>query len=56
MKGGKAMIKTIRVMIIPNNKRGSRLFQFAGTARFAYNWALEEEKKNYEAGGKFLSD
>jgi len=56
MKGGKAMIKTIRVMIIPNNKQGTRLFQFAGTARFAYNWALEEEKKNYEAGGKFLSD
>ena len=56
MKGGKAMIKTIRVMIIPNNKQGSRLFQFAGTARFAYNWALEEEKKNYEAGGKFLLD
>ena len=50
------MIKTIRVMIIPNNKQETRLFQIAGTARFAYNWALEEEKKNYEAGGKFLSD
>lgn len=50
------MIKTIRVMIIPNNKQRSRLFQFAGTARFAYNWALEEEKKNHEAGEKFLSD
>ena len=50
------MIKTIRVMIIPNNKQKTRLFQFAGTARFAYNWALEEEKKNHEAGNKFLSD
>ena len=43
-------------MIIPNNKQKTRLFQFAGTARFAYNWALEEEKKNHEAGNKFLSD
>ena len=42
-------------MIIPNNKQKTRLFQFAGTARFAYNWALEEEQKNHEAGNKFLS-
>ena len=50
------MIKTIRVMLIPNNQQRTRLFQFAGSARFAYNWALEQEKQNYEAGGKFLSD
>ena len=50
------MIKTIRVMIIPNNKQNTRLFQFAGTARFAYNWALAEEKQNHENGGKFLND
>ena len=50
------MIKTIRVMLIPNNQQAARLFQFAGTARFAFNWALEQEKKNYDAGGKFISD
>jgi putative transposase len=50
------MIKTIRVMLIPNDKQRTRLFQFAGTARFAFNWALEQETKNYEAGGKFISD
>ena len=50
------MIKTIRVMLIPNNKQNTKLFQFAGTARFAYNWALEEEKKNHNSGKKFLSD
>ncbi len=50
------MLKTLRVMLIPNSEQRTRLFQFAGTARFAYNWALEEEKKNYDAGGKFLSD
>ena len=50
------MLKTLRVMLIPNDKQRTRLFQFTGTARFAYNWALEQEKKNYDAGGKFLSD
>lgn len=50
------MQKTIRVMLIPNKKQLTRLFQFAGTARYSYNWALEQEKKNHEAGGKFLSD
>ena len=50
------MIKTIQVMLIPNHHQATRLFQFAGSARFAYNWALEQEKQNYEAGGKFLSD
>ena len=50
------MLKTIRVMLIPNDKQRTRLFQFAGSARFAYNWALEQEKKNYAEGGKFLSD
>ena len=50
------MIKTIRVMLIPNNQQATRLFQFAGTARYAFNWALEQEKKNYDAGGNFISD
>ena len=50
------MIKTIRVMLVPSNKQTTRLFQFAGTARFTFNWALAQEKQNYEAGGKFISD
>ena len=50
------MIKTIRVMLIPNNKQETKLFQYANTARFAYNWALGREKENYKNGGKFLSD
>ena len=50
------IIKTIRVMLIPNNKQKSKLFQYADTARFAYNWALGREKENYENGGKFISD
>ena len=50
------MIKTIRVMLIPNNKQKTKLFQYANTSRFAYNWALGREKENYKNGGKFISD
>ena len=32
------------------------MFQYANTARFAYNWALAREQENYKNGGKFLSD
>ena len=50
------MIKTIKVMLIPNNKQITKLFQYAGTARFAYNWALAREQENHENGGKFISN
>ena len=50
------MIKTIRVMLLPNNKQKTKLFQYANTARFAYNWALGREQENYRNGGKFISD
>ncbi len=39
------MIKTIRVMLCPNNKQKTKLFACAGLARFAYNWALSYEKE-----------
>lgn len=43
-------------MLIPNNKQITKLFQYAGTARFAYNWALAREQENHENGGKFISN
>ena len=43
-------------MLLPNNVQRTKMFQYAGVARFAYNWALGREKENYEKGGKFLSD
>ena len=43
-------------MLIPNNKQKSKLFQYANTARFAYNWALANEQENYKNGGKFITD
>lgn len=50
------MIKTIRVMLIPNNKQETRMFQYADTARFAYNWALAKEKENSHGYIGFISD
>jgi len=50
------MIKSIKVQLKPNKKQNSLLFQCAGTARFAYNWTLDQQQKNFEAGNKFLSD
>ena len=50
------MIKTIRVMLLPNNKQQTKLFQYANTSRFAYNWALGREQENYKNSGKFISD
>lgn len=43
-------------MLIPNNKQKTKLFQFAGAARFAYNWTLSIGQENYKNGKKFISD
>lgn len=43
-------------MLLPNNKQKTKLFQYAGVARFAYNWALGREQENYNNGGEFISD
>jgi len=50
------MIKTYKVMLLPNNKQNTKLFQSAGTARFAYNWVLGKQKENHAQGNKFLND
>lgn len=50
------MIRSIKVRLNPNNKQLTKLFQYAGSARFAYNWAISREKENHKQGNKFLSD
>ena len=50
------MIKSLKVMLRPNNIQNTKMFQYAGAARFAYNWALTREQENHEKGGKFLPD
>ncbi len=50
------MIRSFRVRLHPNRKQMTKLFSYAGAARFAYNWALEREEENDKQGKKFLSD
>ena len=50
------MVKAIKVMLIPNNEQKTKMFQYAGASRFAYNWVLASEEENYEKGGRFISD
>lgn len=50
------MITSIKVRLRPNKKQLTKLFQYAGCARFAYNWAINRERENYKQGNKFLSD
>ena len=50
------MIETIKIQLRPNNKQLTKLFQYAGCARFAYNWTIAREQENYKQGNKFLSD
>lgn len=49
------MFKSIKVMLLPNNKQRTKLFQCFGVSRFAYNWALNRQQENYKNGGKFIS-
>ena len=50
------MITSIKVRLEPNNKQNSKMFQSSGTARWAYNWALNRQQENYKQGNKFLQD
>ena len=50
------MIKSVKVRLLPNNKQLTKLFQYAGCGRFAYNWAIAREQENHKLGNKFLSD
>ena len=50
------MIRSLKVRLNPNNKQLTKLFQYAGCARFAYNWAVAREQENYNQGNKFLTD
>lgn len=43
-------------MLNPNNKQRSKMLQYVGASRFAYNWAIAREQINYKNGGKFISD
>ena len=40
------MVKAIKALLIPNNVQKTKMFQYAGASRFAYNWALAREIEN----------
>ena len=46
----------MKVKLSPNKKQLTKLFQYAGCARFAYNWAIVRQQENFKQGYKFLSD
>ena len=50
------MIRSVRIRLQPNNKQRTKLFQFAGASRFAYNWALDKQTDNFRDGRKLQSD
>ena len=50
------LIKTLKIKLKPNNKQETKMFQFAGAKRFAYNWAITKEQENYKNDGKFIQD
>lgn len=50
------MILTKKVRLIVNEEDTSKLYQAAGTARWAYNYAIKMQQINYHFGGKFIND
>jgi len=50
------MVKGYRVKLYPTKEQECKMWQSAGIARWAYNWALGRQKENYESGGKFIQD
>lgn len=50
------MIFGKKVRLKPTEEQEHQLWKSSGTARWAYNWALDRQEKNYASGGNFLSD
>jgi putative transposase len=46
-KSNLLIYKAYRFELDPNNYQKSKLLQHAGTARFAFNWGLEQRRKRY---------
>jgi len=46
------MLLAHQIELKPNNKQATHFAKACGVARFAYNWALDQWKKQYEDGGK----
>ena len=49
------MQRTHKIRIYPTKEQEVQLYKTAGTARYAYNWALDQWKSQYDAFDKGLS-
>ncbi|MBN3773930.1 RNA-guided endonuclease TnpB family protein [Burkholderia sp. Se-20378] len=47
-------LQAFKFELMPNGEQQRDMRRFAGSCRFVYNKALALQKKNYEAGGKFI--
>jgi putative transposase len=52
----KEMKKTFKVRLKTNKTQEKLLYQFAGSARYAYNWCLATTRKYYNQTGLTLSE
>ncbi|MDX1900991.1 MAG: RNA-guided endonuclease TnpB family protein [Gammaproteobacteria bacterium] len=46
------MLLAHKIELMPSNKQATHFSKACGVSRFAYNWALNEWRIEYEAGGK----
>jgi putative transposase len=46
------MIKAHKIRLHPTTEQGTYFAKAVGTARFCFNWAVAEWKRQYEAGEK----
>ena len=44
-----------KIQLYPNTQQINLIKQFAGASRYAYNWALSTQIKNYDEGNKYIS-
>ena len=50
------MILSYKTRLEPNDKQARKFKEFAGAARYAYNWAIAKEKEAYELGNGFIQE
>ena len=47
-------LQAFKFELMPDGEQQRDMRRFAGARRFVYNKALETQKTNYAAGGKFI--
>ena len=50
------MIKSYRVMLLPNNKQRTRLHKTSDAARYAYNWVVGKQIETFAETGKYIPE